>query len=107
MSLWTVILLAALGTFLFRVTLLVALRNVTLPAALERLTDLVLPVAMAAILGAAVFHTATAQPPADTVALLAGSVVTVLVVRRTGSLLAAVAAGLLVAAGGGWLIGLL
>jgi branched-subunit amino acid transport protein len=107
MSLWTVVLLAALGTFLFRVTFLVAMRNVTLPKVLERLTDLVLPVAMAAILGAAVFHAATAQAPGDTVALVAGSVVTVLIVRRTGSLLAAVAAGLLVVAGAGWLIGLL
>jgi hypothetical protein len=74
----------------------------TPPAARPRMSA-----AMAAILGAAVFHTATAQPPGDTVALFAGSVVTVLVVRRTGSLLAAVAAGLLVAVGSGWLIGLL
>ena len=106
MSLWSVVLLAALGTFLFRVAFLVTLRNVTLPKALERLTDLVLPVAMAAILGAAVRHTATAQAPGDTVALVAGSVVTVLIVRRTGSLLVAVAGGLLVVAGAGWLIGL-
>ena len=101
MSLWTVVLLAALGIVLFRVTLLVV--DIRLPAWLSRTTGLILPVAMAAILGAAVQHVALSQPIADLAALAAGGVVTVLVVRRTGSLLAAVAAGLVVVAAAGWL----
>jgi branched-subunit amino acid transport protein len=103
MSVWTVVLLAALGTFLFRVTFLVALRSVELPAWLDRATGLILPVAMAAILGTAIFHTVAAQPAGDAIALAAGAIVTALVVRRTGSLLAAVAAGLVVVAGVGLL----
>jgi branched-subunit amino acid transport protein len=96
MSLWTVVLVAALGTFLFRVIFLVALRNAELPPWAQRATDLILPVAIAAILGSAVHHTAVVQPAGDLIALGAGAVITVLVVRRTGSLLAAVAAGLVV-----------
>ena len=104
MSLWTVIVLAALSTFLFRVTFLVALRNVELPPWLGRLTDLVLPGAMAAILGAAVFHIAAAQPHTDLIALLTGAVITVVVVRKTGSLLAAVSAGVATVAAAGFLL---
>ena len=98
MSLWTVVLLAALGTFLFRIAFLVALRDVELPQWARRATDLILPVAIAAILGSAVQHTAVAQPAGDLIALSAATVITVLVVRRTGSLLAAVASGLVVVA---------
>ena len=104
MSLWTTILLAALGTFLFRVTFLVALRTVTLPPGLDRLTGLVLPAAMAAILGTALFHTAADGPATDLIALAAGGVVTALLVRRTGSLLTAVGAGLAVVAAASWLM---
>ena len=98
MSLWAAILAAALGTFLFRVAFLVALRNVELPAGLARLTDLVLPAAMAAILGVAVFHTATTAPASDVIGLVLGAAVTALVARRSGSLLLAVGAGLAVVA---------
>jgi branched-subunit amino acid transport protein len=99
MRLWTVILAATAGTVLLRVTLLVALRNVILPPAVDRLSGLVLPVAIAAILGATLHGAALTGPATDVLALLVGAVATALVVRRTGSVLAAVGAGLAVVAG--------
>ncbi len=98
MSLWLVAALAAGGTLLLRLSFLLVTRYLTLPSWLERVSDLMFPVAIAAILGASLRRTASTAHLADLVALVAGASVTVLVSRRTGSVLAALAAGLAVVA---------
>jgi branched-subunit amino acid transport protein len=91
---WLVVLAAAAGTLALRLSFLLAGRHLTLPAWTARITDLVFPVAMAAILGATLRTTVAAGGVADLIALLAGAAVTVLVSRRTTSILAAMGAGL-------------
>ena len=102
MNLWTVVLIASAGTLLLRVMLLVAARPLTLTPAVDRVAGLVLPVALAAILGSAL-HAAAVVAPAGLVSLLVAAAVTAAVARRTGSVLAAIGAGLAVSAAIAWL----
>jgi branched-subunit amino acid transport protein len=91
---WTTILLAGAGTLALRLTFLVGGRYLRLPAWTQRINDLIFPVAIAAILGAALRTEARAGSLADLAALAVGAVVTLLVTRRTKSVLAAMGAGL-------------
>ncbi|MCY1137126.1 AzlD domain-containing protein [Actinoplanes sp. Pm04-4] len=90
---WLVILAAAAGTLALRLSFLVAGRHLKLPAWTTRITDLVFPVAIAALLGATLRGVATGGL-GDFVALLAGMVVTGLIARRGRSILLAMGAGL-------------
>jgi branched-subunit amino acid transport protein len=91
---WLVILSAAAGTLALRLIFLVAGRYLRLPAWTTRITELVFPVAIAALLGATLGTTAGAGSLADLITLLAGAAVTLLISRRTRSILAAMGAGL-------------
>jgi branched-subunit amino acid transport protein len=98
MSLWLVVVLAGVGTLMLRLSFLVAARYLTLPSWTRRLSDLIFPVAIAAILGATVRTMAATAHPGELVALAAGAAVTALVSLRTGSVLASLGAGLAVVA---------
>jgi branched-subunit amino acid transport protein len=98
MSLWLAVALAGGGTLLMRLSFILAARCLTLPSWLERVSQLIFPVAIAAILGASLHAMASPAHLRDLVTLAAGAAVTALVSRRTGSVLAALAAGLAVVA---------
>jgi len=106
MSLWLVVVLAGVGTLMLRLSFLVAARYLTLPSWTRRISDLIFPVAIAAILGASMRTTAATAHPGGLVALVAGAAVTALVSRRTRSVLAALGAGLAVVAAASFLTGL-
>jgi branched-subunit amino acid transport protein len=98
MSLWLVAVLAGAGTLALRLSFLLAGRYLRLPSWTRRTSDLIFPVAIAAILGAGLRTTVATDVPADLLALAVAAVATVLVSRRTGSILAALGAGLAVVA---------
>jgi branched-subunit amino acid transport protein len=98
MNLWWTVLLAGAGTLALRLSFLLAARYVRLPRRTGRITDLVFPVAMGAILGASLRGAASGGELTDLVALAAGAVATAVVSRRTGSVLAALLSGLAVVA---------
>jgi branched-subunit amino acid transport protein len=106
MSLWLVVVLAGAGTLMLRLSFLVAARYLTLPPGTRRLSDLIFPVAIAAILGASLRTTAATAHTGELLALAAGAAVTALVSRRTGSVLAALGAGLAVVTAASFLTGL-
>jgi branched-subunit amino acid transport protein len=98
MNLWWTVLLAGAGTMALRLSFLLAARYLRLPRRTGRISGLVFPVAMGAILGASLRGAAAGGNLAQLVALAAGAVTTAVVSRRTGSVLAALLSGLAVLA---------
>lgn len=96
MNLWIVVVLAGLGSLGLRLVFLVGGSRLRLPAAWERVADLVYPAAMAAMLGVTV-HVVAVDAGFGRLAVLApAAVVTALISRWTGSVLGALGAGLVV-----------
>lgn len=94
MNAWMVVLAAGAGSFLFRLSMIVAADRVRLPARLDHAADFVAPSAFAAlamtgVAGAALGATGTAALPP-----LVAATVAVLAVLRTGSAYAAVLTGM-------------
>lgn len=94
MTAWLVVLLAGLGSYLFRISMVVLANRVTLPEKVMRASAFVAPAAFAALAATGVtagivgLDLARALPP------LAAVAVAVAVVRRTGRPYVAVIAGM-------------
>lgn len=95
MTAWIVILLAGLGSYLFRISMIVLTERVALPAKLEQASGFVAPAAFAAIAATGI---AVASRQAGTVMqatpLLAAVAVAIVAVRLTGRSYVAVLAGM-------------
>lgn len=94
MNVWLVILVAGLGSYLFRISMVLLADRVTMPERLERASTFVAPAAFAALAAGGIaantsdVHIAGWTPP------LAAVVVAVIAVRRTGRPYTALLAGM-------------
>ena len=94
MNAWTVILAAGLGSYLFRLSMIVLFDRITMPAYLQRASELVAPAAFAALAAAGVATVCMGLGAARAAAPLAAVAVAVIAVLRTGSPQAAILAGM-------------
>jgi branched-subunit amino acid transport protein len=93
MNAWSVIILAAAGSYLLRISMLVLAARAGVPAVVERAASLAVPVAFAG-LAAGALATYTAKAGTGAVPALAGVAVGIAAVRRTGASQAAILAGM-------------
>jgi branched-subunit amino acid transport protein len=94
MTVWIVILAAAAGSYLFRLSMIVLADRYTLPPALERATGFVAPAAFAALAAAGVATACLGLGATQAAAPLAAVAVAVIAVLRTGAGYAAILAGM-------------
>lgn len=94
MTAWLVVLLAGLGTYLFRISMVVLADRVTLPEKLTRATAFVAPAAFAALAATGVTASVVGLDLAGALPPLAAVVIAVAAVRRTGRPYLAVVAGM-------------
>ena len=94
MNAWTVILAAGFGSYLFRLSMIVLFERITMPAYLERASQLVAPAAFAAMAAAGLAAACMSLGSAQAAAPLAAVAAAVIAVLRTGSSQAAILAGL-------------
>ena len=94
MNAWIVILAAGLGSYLFRLSMIVLASRITMPAYLERASGLVAPAAFAALAAAGVATACRGLGATQAAAPLAAVAVAIIAVLRTGSPQAAILAGM-------------
>jgi branched-subunit amino acid transport protein len=94
MSTWIVIVAAGLGSYLFRLSMIILTGRITMPAYLERASGLVAPAAFAALAAAGVAAACRGLGITKTAAPLAAVAAAVIAVLRTGSSRAAILAGM-------------
>jgi branched-subunit amino acid transport protein len=94
MNVWLVIVAAGLGSYLFRISMVVLADRVTMPAQLERASSFVAPAAFAALAAGGIAANTAGVDLAAWAAPLAAVVVAVVAVRRTGRPYAALLAGM-------------
>jgi branched-subunit amino acid transport protein len=94
MNTWLVILAAGLGSYLFRISMVVLAHRVTMPEPLERASTFVAPAAFAALAAGGIAASTAGVDVAGWAGPLAAVVVAVVVVRRTGRPYAALLAGM-------------
>jgi branched-subunit amino acid transport protein len=94
MNAWTVLLAAGLGSFLFRLSMIVLFGRITMPAYLQRASGLVAPAAFAAMAAAGVATVCLSLGITRAAAPLAAVAVAIIAVLRTGSPQAAILAGM-------------
>ena len=94
MNAWTVILAAGSGSYLFRLTMIVLFDRITMPAYLQRASELVAPAAFAAMAAAGIATACMNLGVARAAAPLAAVAAAVIAVLRTGSPQAAFLAGM-------------
>ena len=94
MNAWTVILAAGLGSYLFRLSMIVLINRFTMPPDLERAAGLVAPAAFAALAAAGVAAACSSLGITGAAGPLAAVAAAVIAVLRTGSPQAAILAGL-------------
>jgi branched-subunit amino acid transport protein len=94
MNAWIVILAAGFGSYLFRVSMIVLLDRITMPAYLERASRLVAPAAFAALAATGVAAACTGLGVTQAAAPLAAVAAAVIAVLRTGSSYAAILVGM-------------
>lgn len=95
MSAWVVVVAVGVGSYLFRVSMLVVAGRMGVPAALERATRFAIPTAFAALVATSLGRQAMVAPDAAGAVIPFVSVtVAVVVARRTGSSQTALLAGL-------------
>ena len=94
MNAWTVILAAGLGSYLFRLSMIVLFERITMPAYLQRASELVAPAAFAALAAAGVAAACSGLGMTGAAAPLAAVAAAVLAVLGTGSPQAAILAGM-------------
>ena len=94
MSTWIVIVAAGLGSYLFRLSMIILTGRITMPPSLERASGLVVPAAFAALAAAGVAAACTGLGISQAAAPLAAVAVAVIAVLRTGSSQAAILAGM-------------
>jgi branched-subunit amino acid transport protein len=94
MNAWIVILAAGLGSFLFRLSMIVLFGRITMPAYLQRAPELVAPAAFAAMAATGVATVCLGLGIARAAAPLVAVSVAIIAVLRTGSPQAAILAGM-------------
>ena len=94
MNAWTVILAAGSGSYLLRLTMIVLFGRITMPAYLQRASELVAPAAFAAMAAAGIATACMSLGVARAGAPLAAVAAAVIAVLRTGSPQAAILAGM-------------
>jgi branched-subunit amino acid transport protein len=94
MNVWLVIVAAGLGSYLFRISMVVLADRVTMPAQLERASSFVAPAAFAALAAGGIAANTAGVDLAGWIAPLAAVVVAVVAVHRTGRPYAALLAGM-------------
>ena len=94
MNAWLVIVLAGLGSYLFRISMVVLADRVAMPEPLERASAFVAPAAFAALAAGGLAANTAGVDVAEWTVPLAAVVVAVVVVRRTGRPYAALLAGM-------------
>jgi branched-subunit amino acid transport protein len=94
MSVWLVIVLAGLGSYLFRISMVVLADRMTMPAQLERASTFVAPAAFAALAAGGIAANTASVDVAGWAAPVAAVVVAVKAVRLTGRPYAALLAGM-------------
>jgi len=92
MSTWIVIVAAGLGSYLFRLSMIILTGRITVPPSLERASGLVVPAAFAALASAGV--AAACLGITRSAAPLVAVAAAVIAVLRTGSSQAAILVGL-------------
>lgn len=94
MNAWIVILAAGLGSYLFRLSAIVLIDRITMPAYLQQASRLVAPAAFAALAATGVATACTGLGITQAVAPLAAVAAAVIAVLRTGSSNAAILIGM-------------
>ena len=94
MNAWTVILAAGLGSYLFRLSMIVLFDRITMPAYLERASGFVAPAAFAALAATGVATACTGLGITQAAAPLAAVAAAVIAVLRTRSPQAAILVGM-------------
>ena len=94
MSTWIVIVAAGLGSYLFRLSMIILTSRITTPPYLERASRFVAPAAFAALAAAGVAAACSGLGITGAAAPLVAVAVAVIAVLRTGSPQAAILAGM-------------
>jgi branched-subunit amino acid transport protein len=94
MNAWLVIVAAGLGSYLFRISMVVLADRVTMPEPLERASTFVAPAAFAALAAGGIAANNAGVEVAGWTAPLAAVVIAVVAVRLTGRPYAALLAGM-------------
>jgi branched-subunit amino acid transport protein len=94
MSTWIVIMAAGLGSYLFRLSMIILTGRITMPPYLERASGFVAPAAFAALAAAGVAASCSGLGMTAAAPPLAAVAVAVIAVLRTGSPQAAILAGM-------------
>jgi branched-subunit amino acid transport protein len=94
MNAWTVILAAGLGSYLFRLSMIVLFGRITMPAYLERASGFVAPAAFAALAATGVATACMGLGITQAAASLAATAAAVIAVLRTRSPQAAILVGM-------------
>ena len=94
MNTWIVIVAVGLGSYLFRLSMIILTGRITMPPYLERASGLVVPAAFAALAAAGVAAACGGLGVPRAAAPLAAVVAAVIAVLRTGSSQAAILVGM-------------
>ena len=94
MSTWIVIVAAGLGSYLFRLSMIILTGRITVPPSLERASGLVVPAAFAALASAGVAAACGGLGITRSAAPLVAVAAAVIAVLRTGSPRAAILVGM-------------
>ena len=94
MSTWIVIVAVGLGSYLFRLSMIILTSRITMPPYLERASGLVAPAAFAALAAAGVAAACSGLGIIGAAAPLTAVAAAVIAVLRTGSPQAAILAGM-------------
>jgi branched chain amino acid efflux pump len=94
MNTWIVIVVAGVGSYLFRLSMIILTGRITMPPSAERASGLVVPAAFAALAAAGVAAACTGLGITQAAAPLSAVAVAVIAVLRTGSPQAAILAGM-------------
>jgi branched-subunit amino acid transport protein len=94
MNTWIVIVTVGLGSYLFRLSMIILTGRITMPPYLERASGLVVPAAFAALAAAGVAAACSGLGDTRAAAPLAAVVAAVIAVLRTGSSQAAILVGM-------------
>ena len=94
MSTWIVVVAAGLGSYLFRLSMIILTSRITMPPYLERASGLVAPAAFAALAAAGVAAACSGRGLTGAAAPLVAVAAAVIAVLRTGSPQAAILVGM-------------
>jgi branched-subunit amino acid transport protein len=94
MTAWLVVLLAGLGSYLLRISMIMLADRITLPPRIEQASGFVAPTAFAALAATGLTAATRGADLTQALPLLAAVVVAVVAVRRTGRPYVAVLAGM-------------